>query len=152
MIEWSAKRIADLILASLLLSLLLPSLAACAVAVWIGDGRRTLFGQDRDGRGGGIMPIVTPRTMRADAGPPITESGGSRVTRSGRTNIGTSVHYMPVHMRIYRDKYSHAPDDLPVARDAFHRMVTLPRHSGLSNDDGDDVIGAVLDVRRTFSQ
>lgn len=59
-------------------------------------------------------------------------------------NIGTSVHYLPVHMHpFYRDKYGYRPEDCPVAADAFSRMLSLPLHPGLSDGDVDDVIEAV---------
>lgn len=66
-------------------------------------------------------------------------------------NIGTSVHYLPVHMHpFYRDKYGYKPEDCPVAADAFSRMLTLPLHPGLSGQDVQDVVEAVQDVVRTF--
>lgn len=62
-------------------------------------------------------------------------------------NIGTSVHYMPVHMHpFYRNKYGFKPGDCPVAADAFSRMLTLPLHPGLSDEDVQDVVNAVRDV------
>ncbi len=68
-------------------------------------------------------------------------------------NIGTSVHYLPVHMHpFYRDKYGYRPEDCPVAADAFSRMLTLPLHPGLSEEDVADVIQAVRDTITTFSR
>lgn len=62
-------------------------------------------------------------------------------------NIGTSVHYLPVHMHpFYRDKYGYRPEDNPVAAAAYERMISLPLHAGLSDDDVDDVIEAVRDL------
>jgi len=62
-------------------------------------------------------------------------------------NIGTSVHYLPVHMHpFYRDKYGYRPDDCPIAADAFSRMLTLPLHPGLSDQDVVDVVEAVRNV------
>ncbi len=68
-----------------------------------------------------------------------------------RRNIGTSVHYLPVHMHpFYRDKYGYKPGDCPVASDAFSRMLTLPLHPGLSDRDVQDVVEAVRDVIAKF--
>ncbi|MGE5482443.1 MAG: DegT/DnrJ/EryC1/StrS family aminotransferase [Bacteroidota bacterium] len=65
-------------------------------------------------------------------------------------NIGTSVHFIPVHLHpYYRDKYGFRPDDYPVAYTNFLRMLSLPLHPGLSDQDIADVIEAVLDVART---
>jgi dTDP-4-amino-4,6-dideoxygalactose transaminase len=66
-------------------------------------------------------------------------------------NIGTSVHFIPVHRHpYYREKLGLAPDDLPVANAAFERMLSLPLHPLLSDSDVDDVIAAVLDVVTQF--
>ena len=62
-------------------------------------------------------------------------------------NVGTSVHYRPLHMMsFYARKYGFVPEDFPVAADAFSRMLSLPVHPRLSDDDVADVIEAVLDL------
>ena len=62
-------------------------------------------------------------------------------------NIGTSVHFIPVHLHpYYRTKYGYRPDDFPVAYENFRRMLSLPLHPGLSDGDVSDVIEAVLAV------
>ena len=62
-------------------------------------------------------------------------------------NIGTSVHYRPVHMMsYYATKYGLAPEAFPVAHDAFLRMLSLPLHPRLRDADVEDVIWSVLDV------
>src|SRR5690606_20392999 len=62
-------------------------------------------------------------------------------------NIGTSVHYRPLHMMsFYANKYGYRPDDFPVALDAYQRMVSLPLHPRLSDRDVQDVIDAVHEV------
>jgi dTDP-4-amino-4,6-dideoxygalactose transaminase len=64
-------------------------------------------------------------------------------------NIGTSVHFIPIHLhRYYREKYGYAPDDFPVAYEHFERMLSLPMHPQLTDHDVADVIDAVLDVVR----
>jgi dTDP-4-amino-4,6-dideoxygalactose transaminase len=66
-------------------------------------------------------------------------------------NIGTSVHFIPVHLHpYYRDTYGYAPASFPVAWDAFERMLSIPLHPGLTAGDVGDVIDAVLDVVRRF--
>jgi dTDP-4-amino-4,6-dideoxygalactose transaminase len=67
-------------------------------------------------------------------------------------NIGTSVHFIPVHMHpYYREKYGYRPEDFPVARDTFERAISLPLHPGLTDAESDDVTGAVLDVAARFA-
>ena len=68
-------------------------------------------------------------------------------------NIGTSVHFIPVHTHpFYRKKYGYAPQDLPVAFSNFERMLSLPLHPGLTDQDVSDVIDAVLDVVQTYKR
>ncbi len=62
-------------------------------------------------------------------------------------NIGTSVHFIPIHLHpYYRDKYGYRPEDFPVAYSNYLRMLSLPLHPGLSDEDVQDVIEAVLDI------
>jgi dTDP-4-amino-4,6-dideoxygalactose transaminase len=62
-------------------------------------------------------------------------------------NIGTSVHFIPVHLHpYYREKYGYRPSDFPVAYSNFLRLVSLPLHPRLSDADVDDVVAAVTDV------
>ncbi|HEY0970468.1 MAG TPA: DegT/DnrJ/EryC1/StrS aminotransferase family protein [Gemmatimonadales bacterium] len=64
-------------------------------------------------------------------------------------NIGTSVHFIPVHLHpYYRDRYGYLPESFPNALAAFERIISLPLHPGLTSDDVEDVISAVLDVVR----
>jgi dTDP-4-amino-4,6-dideoxygalactose transaminase len=64
-----------------------------------------------------------------------------------RRNIGSSVHFIPVHLHpYYRDRYGYQPDDFPVARNEFMRLVSLPLYPTLSEADVEDVIGAVTDI------
>ena len=66
-------------------------------------------------------------------------------------NIGTSVHYTPLHMMsFYAGKYGYRPDDFPVAKDAFERMMSLPLHPRLSEGDIRDVTEAVLEIVEAF--
>jgi dTDP-4-amino-4,6-dideoxygalactose transaminase len=68
-----------------------------------------------------------------------------------RRNIGTSVHFIPIHLHpFYRDKYGYAPESFPVAYDNYRRMLSLPLNPRLTDQDAADVIEAVLDITRTF--
>ena len=65
-------------------------------------------------------------------------------------NIGTSVHFIPVHLHpYYRDKYALKPGDLPVALSNYERILSIPLHPRLSDADVADVAGAVLDIVAT---
>jgi dTDP-4-amino-4,6-dideoxygalactose transaminase len=62
-------------------------------------------------------------------------------------NIGTSVHFIPIHLHpYYRDKYGYEPGDFPVALGNYRRLVSLPLYPRLSEQDVEDVIEAVRDV------
>jgi dTDP-4-amino-4,6-dideoxygalactose transaminase len=66
-------------------------------------------------------------------------------------NIGTSVHFIPIHLHpYYRDKYGYRADSFPVAYSSYLRMLSLPLNLRLSDADVGDVIGAVLDIVRTY--
>lgn len=62
-------------------------------------------------------------------------------------NIGTSVHFIPVHLhQFYRLKYGYTPESYPVSHANYERMLSLPIHPGLTDEDVTDVIEAVQDV------
>jgi dTDP-4-amino-4,6-dideoxygalactose transaminase len=62
-------------------------------------------------------------------------------------NIGTSVHFIPIHLHpFYRNKYGWKPGSFPVAFENFERMLSLPLHARLSDEDVTDVIEAVRDI------
>jgi dTDP-4-amino-4,6-dideoxygalactose transaminase len=62
-------------------------------------------------------------------------------------NIGTSVHFIPIHMHsYYANRYRWKPEDFPVAFGNFNRMVSLPLSAKMSDQDVADVIEAVTDV------
>ncbi len=61
--------------------------------------------------------------------------------------IGTSVHFIPIHMHAYyRQKYGFEPLAFPVAYRNYLRLVSLPLHPKLADADVDDVIAAVTDI------
>jgi dTDP-4-amino-4,6-dideoxygalactose transaminase len=62
-------------------------------------------------------------------------------------NIGTSVHFIPLHLHpYYRDTYGYIPEDFPVAYAEYKRVISLPIYSKMSDQDVEDVIHAVIDV------
>lgn len=65
----------------------------------------------------------------------------------GARNIGTSVHFIPVHLHpYYRDRYGWTPDAFPVAYGNYLRSLSIPLHPRMTDQDAHDVIEAVLDV------
>jgi dTDP-4-amino-4,6-dideoxygalactose transaminase len=62
-------------------------------------------------------------------------------------NIGTSVHFIPLHLHpYYRDTYKLAPEDFPVALTAYQSEISLPIYPGMSEGDTQDVIAAILRI------
>lgn len=58
--------------------------------------------------------------------------------------IGTSVHFIPLHMHSYYIKtYGHAVEDFPVASAQFLRALSLPIYSAMTEGDVERVIEAV---------
>ncbi len=67
--------------------------------------------------------------------------------------IGTSVHFIPIHLHsFYHNRYGLQPEQFPVADAAFRNMISLPLTPALSDQDVADVIEATLDVRRRFGR
>ncbi len=65
------------------------------------------------------------------------------------SNIGTSVHFIPVHVHpYYRDKYGYKPEDFPVAYREYQRLLSLPLYPRMGPEDTEDVVSAVIDVVR----
>lgn len=68
-------------------------------------------------------------------------------------NIGSSVHFIPIHLHpYYRDKYGYKPDDFPIAYREYQRLVSLPLNLRMSDADVDDVIEAVLDIVKEYGR
>jgi len=62
-------------------------------------------------------------------------------------NIGTSVHFIPLHLHpYYRDTFGYRPGDFPNAEWVYERCISLPIYPDMSDQDVGDVIEAVQDV------
>jgi dTDP-4-amino-4,6-dideoxygalactose transaminase len=62
-------------------------------------------------------------------------------------NIGTSVHFIPIHLHpYYRTKYHFQPGDFPVAYANFQRLVSLPLNPSLTDEEVNRIIAAVQDI------
>lgn len=62
-------------------------------------------------------------------------------------NIGTSVHFIPVHLHpYYRDIYGFKRGDFPNAEYVYDRIISLPLYPKMENRDVQDVIWAVKDI------
>lgn len=115
-----AKRILDLILASVVGVLITPVLTFAAIAIKLEDGHSVLYRQERVGRDGKHFFVLKLRTMRPDAGAMIGDlaqlnerdgplfklSNDPRVTRAGRFLRSTSVDELPQLWNVIKGEMS----------------------------------------------
>jgi dTDP-4-amino-4,6-dideoxygalactose transaminase len=68
-------------------------------------------------------------------------------------SIGTSVHFIPLHRHpYYRDALGYRSEMFPVAEYEFHRVISLPIYSLMTDTDAEDVVSAVLEVAATAAK
>lgn len=83
-----------------------------------------------------LYPVRFSRALRIERDNIIRELA--------RANIGTSVHFIPVHMHpYYRDTYGHQPDDFPNAARIYAELVSLPLYPAMTDQDVASVVTAV---------
>ncbi len=69
------------------------------------------------------------------------------IERMAAAGIGTSVHFIPLHLQTYwRDRYGLKAEDFPVALDVYNRAVSLPIYPCMSDDDVHRVIAQVRTI------
>jgi perosamine synthetase len=66
------------------------------------------------------------------------------VQELNKLNIGTSVHFIPLHLHpYYRETFGFVQTDFPVAFDEYRRVISLPIYSKMCSQDVKDVINSV---------
>lgn len=119
--------------------------------------RRVLAGRYRAGLAdldAVILPEETPGTEHAwhlyllRVRPEMLRIDRDRFIEELRArNIGTSVHFIPLHLHpYYRDVWGYRAGDFPAAEAAYARTISLPLYPALTDADVDDVVSAVRDV------
>jgi perosamine synthetase len=69
------------------------------------------------------------------------------VERLREKGVGTSVHFMPLHLHpAYQKAYGYRPGDFPVAEAVFEAAVSLPIFPAMTEDDVDWVLESVRDA------
>jgi len=69
------------------------------------------------------------------------------IERLSAEGIGTSVHFIPLHlMPYYRDRYGYRPEDFPRSLSRFSSSISLPIYPGLTDDQVDRIMQAVLRI------
>lgn len=77
----------------------------------------------------------------------LTISRDAFIEQMKLKGIGTSVHFIPLHLHPYwRDRYGFKPNDFPIALDVYRRAVSLPIYPGMTDADVIRVITAVREI------
>ena len=65
--------------------------------------------------------------------------------------IGTSVHFIPLHLHpLYQTKLGYRDGDFPNAEERFSRAISLPIYAAMSEADISRVMDALADIERKF--
>jgi len=91
--------------------------------------------------------------IRLNADAPVSRD--TFIRDMGARGIGTSVHFMPLHLHPYwRDAYGLRPEQFPNATRAFEQAVSLPLYTRMTDANQDRVIRTVRSIlqrrRRNF--
>jgi dTDP-4-amino-4,6-dideoxygalactose transaminase len=63
--------------------------------------------------------------------------------------IGTSVHFIPLHIHpYYREAWGYRPEDFPRAYATYRRVISLPLYPAMTDADVDSVIDEVVSICR----
>ena len=81
----------------------------------------------------------------------LTIDRGQFIEELRAENIGTSVHFLPLHFHPhFRDSLGYREGAFPVAEAAYRRAITLPLFVTMTDPDVDDVVAAVRKVASAF--
>lgn len=66
-------------------------------------------------------------------------------------NIGTSVHFIPIHLHpYYRNRFNFKEDDFPVAEKVYKSILSLPLYPKMEQDDIMDVVKAIKRIVKYY--
>ncbi len=107
---WRLKRLMDIVLSMVLLTLLAPLMALCALAVRLESGPGVLFRQQRIGFNGHPFTILKFRSLRPasdeESSVRWSVAGDARVGKAGRVLRATSMDELPQLWNVFRGDMS----------------------------------------------
>ena len=69
------------------------------------------------------------------------------IEKINEKGIGTSVHYIPVHMHSYYEKkYGYKPGDFPIAKQLSESVITLPLYPKMTDEQTNYVVSVLNDL------
>jgi dTDP-4-amino-4,6-dideoxygalactose transaminase len=69
-----------------------------------------------------------------------------------KENIGTSVHFIPLHLHpYYQNQFGYKRGDYPAAEAIFDGIISLPLYPKMKEDDVKDVIGSVTRIIEKYT-
>jgi lipopolysaccharide/colanic/teichoic acid biosynthesis glycosyltransferase len=154
-----SKRVIDVVVCLLLLVVVIPALAACALAIALDSAGPIFFAQERTGRDGRRFRMLKLRTMVADAEerkaalahlntlppPDFKIPNDPRITRVGRFLRATSLDELPQLFNVLRGDMSLVgPRPTSFSADSYdlwhtHRLDVAPGITGLWQIEGRNV-------------
>jgi perosamine synthetase len=83
----------------------------------------------------------------------ISITRSEMIEKLGERGIGTSVHFIPLHMHpYYRNAYGYLAEDFPVASKQYQRYISLPIFPGMTPTQVNYVIENVLEIIRAAAR
>lgn len=76
---------------------------------------------------------------------------GEFIDELKQLNIGSSVHFIPVHLHpFYKESFGYQRGDMPAAEAVYDQIVSLPLYPLMSEQDVSDVIEAIYYLASSF--
>ena len=81
----------------------------------------------------------------------ITKNRAQIIDELKKYNVGTGVHFLPVHQHLYYQKTFNLSDkNFPVASSVFPRLMSLPIYPGMTDESIEKVINVLTDTLNKF--
>jgi len=73
------------------------------------------------------------------------------INKLNQKGVGTSVHYIPIHMHSYYiKKYGYRSEDYPISKKLSESVITLPLYPRMKNRHIEYVINVLLDIWKKY--